>query len=93
MITMTLKQQIFILNSDVLIISVIQCAAFGLHLREFFDKRGQLIFDRCIEARAQGAVALMLFALCAPLASVIQARNARHGEQHAVQRVNLLFVV
>ena len=93
MITMTLKQQIFILNGDVLIISVIQCAAFGLHLRESFDKRGQLIFDGCIEARAQGAVALMLFALCAPLASVIQARNARHGEQHAVQRVNLLFVV
>lgn len=57
MITMTLKQQIFILNGDVLIIAVIQCAAFGLHLRESFDKRGQLIFDGCIEARAQGAIA------------------------------------
>ena len=55
-------------------------------MRELLDESRQLVGRRLIERRSQRPIAIgaALFASNPPLATVVDARNARHSKEHAV---------
>ena len=72
-------------QDDLLEVAVAQRLALAVRLGKGSDPVGQLVPLRLVKRRAQRVVALMLFALGAPFAAVVYARDARHAE---LQRIN-----
>ena len=63
--------------------TVAKRAAFTVRLRHCGDTGGQVVLDRLLERGAQSVIAVLLFALGAPFAAVVDARNAGHADSSA----------
>ena len=57
-----------------------------MRLRHCGDTGGQVVLDRLLERGAQSVIAVLLFALGAPFAAVVDARNAGHAEQQCIDQ-------
>ena len=66
--------------------AVAERAAFAVRLRHCGDTGGQVVLDRLLERGTQSVIAVLLFALGAPFAAVVDARNAGHAEQQRIDQ-------
>ena len=88
-----LEYKLVVGDHDVVVGSVAEGVAFPANGDQLFDQVCQLIRLRLLEAGAQCVVVVRRFlAFLAPLASVINAGDARHSEEQPVSQRDMLFV-
>ena len=79
-------------QSLVFIAALAQGLAVQLDGAEPPNELGQLVLHRLLKAGAQAGVAILLVAIRAPLAAIVQAGDARHAVEHGIEPRQVVLV-
>ena len=90
---LSFEDKLVVCDDHVAVDPVAESIARPADIDQFRDESGQLIWLRLLEAGAQGIIIIRrLDAFLAPLAAIVDARDARHAEEEPVGQRQVFFV-